>query len=196
MQDRRDPVARGAIKVSLAQGADRGLVRARFLGQLAVGNPEAALRFAGQSYALLVPLPSGRLTRASLAQLRAQFIALYRKRYYRLNPDVPVEVVNWRVTATGPKPALSIAPLETAGRNARKGLRPVYFTEAGRYIDCAVYDRAALPPGRRLRGPAVIEEPESTVVMGPGSWAVIDRDGNLMATLAVQRAGRSVREAA
>jgi hypothetical protein len=42
----------------------------------------------------------------------------------------------------------------------------------------------------------VIEEPESTVVMGPCSSAVIDRDGNLMATLAVQRAGRSVREAA
>ena len=191
-----DPGRANGIVGELAAEA-RELVRAAGVPAAACRvKREAALRFAGQSYALLVPLPSGRLTRTSLKELRAQFIALYRERYYRLNPDVPVEVVNWRVTVTGPKPELSIAPLETAGRSARKGRRPVYFAEAGRYVDCAVYDRAALAPGRRLRGPAVIEEPESTVVMGPGSSAVIDRDGNLMATLAVQRAGRSVREAA
>jgi N-methylhydantoinase A len=194
--DALDPGRANGIVGELAAEA-RELVRAAGVPAAAcVVKREVALRFAGQSYALLVPLPSGRLTRASLKELRAQFIALYRKRYYRLNPDVPVEVVNWRVTVTGPKPDLSIAPLETAGRSTRKGRRPVYFAEADRYVDCAVYDRAALAPGRRLRGPAVIEEPESTVVMGPGSSAVIDRDGNLMATLAVQRAGRSVREAA
>src|SRR6185295_18687617 len=151
--DALDPGRANGIVGELAAEA-RELVRAAGVPAAACRvKREAALRFAGQSYALLVPLPSGRLTRASLAQLRAQFIALYRKRYYRLNPDVPVEVVNWRVTVTGPKPELSFAPLETAGRNARKGRRPVYFTEAGRYVDCAVYDRAALPPGRRLRGP-------------------------------------------
>jgi hypothetical protein len=46
-------------------------------------------------------------------------------------------------------------------------------------------------PGKHLRGPAVIEEPESTVVVGPGSSAVIDRDGNLMATLAGARRERA-----
>jgi len=74
--------------------------------------------------------------------------------------------------------------MESESRNARKGTRAVYFGEAGRYVDCAVYDRFALSTGKRLRGPAVIEEPESTVVIGPGSSAVIDRDGNLMASLA------------
>ena len=70
----------------------------------------------------------------------------------------------------------------------------MYFSEAGRYVDCAVYDRFALAAGKHLRGPAVIEEPESTVVIGPGSSAAIDRDGNLMVTLA--SAGRGEREAA
>ena len=155
---------------------------------------EAALRFAGQSYALPVPLPTGRLSRAHLQQLRADFVAIYRKRYYRLNPDVPVELVHWRVSVAGPKPELNIAPIESGIRSERKGTRPVYFSEAGRYVDCAVYDRFALGAGKRLRGPAVIEEPESTVVIGPGSSSIIDRDGNLMATLASARRGE--REAA
>lgn len=183
-----------AILAELTADA-RELVRAAGVPSAAcVVKREAALRFAGQSYALPVPLPSGRLTRANLNQLRGEFIALYRKRYYRLNPDVAVELVHWRVSVSGPKPELAIAPIEPGVRSARKGARPVYFSEAGRYLDCAIYDRFALPGGRHLRGPAVIEEPESTVVIGPGSSAAIDRDGNLMVTLAV--AGRGEREAA
>jgi N-methylhydantoinase A len=143
---------------------------------------------------LPVPLPTGCLSRAHLQQLRADFVAIYRKRYYRLNPDVPVELVHWRVSVAGPKPKLNIAPIESGMRSARKGTRPVYFSEAGRYVDCAVYDRFALGAGKRLCGPAVIEEPESTVVIGPGSSSIIDRDGNLMATLASARRGE--REAA
>jgi N-methylhydantoinase A len=84
---------------------------------------------------------------------------------------------------SGPQPDLHIAPLQAQPRNARKGSRPVYFAEAGRYVDCAVYDRFALMPGKHLQGPAVVEEPESTVVIGPGSSSVVDGDGNLMVTL-------------
>jgi N-methylhydantoinase A len=157
---------------------------------------EAAVRFAGQSYTLPVPLPTARLTRADLDAVQSRFVADYRERYHRLNPDVPLELVSWRVTVSGPQPQLRLATVEAAGRNARKGSRPVYFAEAQRFVDCAVYDRFALAPGRHLRGPAVIEEPESTVVIGPGSSATIDRDGNLVATLAVARAARRERATA
>ena len=156
----------------------------------------AALRFAGQSYALPVPLSAGPLTFAKLQRLRGVFVALYRKRYYRFNPDVPVELVNWRVSVAGPKPVLHIAPIAAGGRISRKGARPVYFAETGRYVDCPVYDRFALAAGKHLRGPAVIEEPESTVVIGPGSSVAVDRDGNLMVTLPRARAQRGKREAA
>ena len=162
----------------------RELVRAAGVPAAAcIVKREAALRFAGQSYALPVPLPAGHLTQAHLAKLRADFVGRYRKRYYRLNPDVAVELVQWRVSVSGPKPELHIAPVESESRTARKGSRRVYFPEAGRYSGCAVYDRFALTPGKGLRGPAVVEEPESTVVFGPGSSAVIDGDGNLMVTL-------------
>jgi len=148
---------------------------------------EVGLRFAGQSYALSVKLPAGRLSRAQLARLRQDFLNAYHARYYRLNPDVPVEIVSWRVTVSGPRPDLKLAPPAGGGRVARKGRRPVFFVEAGGYVDCAVYDRLALRPGGLLRGPAVIEEPESTVVLGPGASATLDRHGNLMAMLPVAR---------
>ncbi|MSP89207.1 MAG: hydantoinase/oxoprolinase family protein [Alphaproteobacteria bacterium] len=148
---------------------------------------EAALRFAGQSYAMPVTLPAGRVTRASLKRLHDHFIRAYRARYHRLNPDVPVELVSWRACVTGPRPTLTIAPPGQTMLAARKGTRPVYFPEAGRFVKCPVYDRFALKPGGKLRGPAVIEEPESTVVIGPGTSASIDRDGNLMAVLPAMR---------
>ncbi|MCC6471803.1 MAG: hydantoinase/oxoprolinase family protein [Alphaproteobacteria bacterium] len=143
----------------------------------------AGIRFAGQSYSLSVPLPPKPLTREGLRRLHRDFIAAYRARYYRLNPDAPVEVVSWRVSVTGPRSSLRIAPVDVTGRVARKGSRPVYFPAAGRFLDCPVYDRFALAPGKALRGPAVIEESESTVVIGPGAVAAIDRGGNLMAKL-------------
>jgi len=182
--DSIDLARANAILAELTEDA-RALVRAAGVpASECTVKREAALRFAGQSYALPVALPAGRLNRGHLATIRADFVAIYRRRYYRLNPDVPVELVHWRVAVTGPKPQLHIARMESESRNARKGTRAVYFGEAGRYVDCAVYDRFALSTGKRLRGPAVIEEPESTVVIGPGSSAVIDRDGNLMASLA------------
>jgi N-methylhydantoinase A len=176
-------------------GEARELVRAAGVPAHACAvRREASVRFTGQSYTLGVPLPAGRLSAGSLRRLREDFVAAYRKRYYRLNPDVPVEVVQWRVSVSGPVPELHIAAPEVVARSARKGARPVYFHEAGRYVDCTVYDRFALRAGRPLRGPAVIEEPESTVVVGPGSACTVDGDGNLMATLPGAR--RNEREAA
>jgi N-methylhydantoinase A/oxoprolinase/acetone carboxylase beta subunit len=134
-----------------------------------------------------VPRPAGRLTQAQLVRLRDEFIVRYRRRYYRLNPDVPVEIVRWRVSVSGPKPELRIAPVASAQRTARKGVRPVYFAEADGYVECAVYDRFVLTAGKHFRGPAVVEEPESTVVIGPSASAVSDRDGNLMVTLSGAR---------
>ena len=183
--DAVDLARANAILAELAAEA-RELVRAAGVPAAAcVVKREAALRFAGQSYALPVPLPAGRLTRAHLQQLRADFVALYRKRYYRLNPDVPVELVNWRVSVAGPKPELHIAPIEPGTRTARKGTRPVYFSEAGRYVDCAVYDRFALGSGQafaRTRGDrgAGIDRGDRPRKLVPP----IDRDGNLMVTLA------------
>ena len=61
-----------------------------------------------------------------------------------------------------------------------KSRRPVYFAEAGEYVDCAVYDRYSLPARACFPGPAIIEEFDSTVVVHPQFIVRVDDVGNLI----------------
>jgi N-methylhydantoinase A len=56
----------------------------------------------------------------------------------------------------------------------------VYFPEFGEYRPTAVYDRYHMGPGSRFGGPAIVEERESTLVVGPGATAAIDEYLNLV----------------
>jgi len=72
---------------------------------------------------------------------------------------------------------------ETGGREALKGKRPVYIPEEGQFIETAVYDRYRVQAGDVIEGPAVFEENESTLVIGPGSVCQAQPDGSLIVTL-------------
>jgi N-methylhydantoinase A len=72
-----------------------------------------------------------------------------------------------------------LAPLPAT----RKGERPAYFPEASAYVNCPVYDRYQLAPGTVLSGPAIIEERESTVVVGPGAGVEVDVHRNVVIAL-------------
>jgi N-methylhydantoinase A len=54
------------------------------------------------------------------------------------------------------------------------------FAPWSRHRNCSVFSRYDLAPGSRVSGPAVIEEAESTTVIGPGGEAIIDGSGNLV----------------
>jgi N-methylhydantoinase A len=69
------------------------------------------------------------------------------------------------------------APLERALR-AR---RPAFF--AGRFEDTPVYDGERIAVGHVIRGPAIIEERFTTIVIQPGHRAALDRFGNYEITL-------------
>ena len=71
---------------------------------------------------------------------------------------------------------------ETAGPEL-KGSRLAYFDENGRYAPTDVYDRAALRPGTRIGGPAIIEETDTTIIVPPGAIARIDRHRNVITDL-------------
>ena len=60
-----------------------------------------------------------------------------------------------------------------------KGHRPAYFTELGEFIDCPVYDRYSLHPGVHIEGPALVEERESTSVIGVNDSFKVDRNYNI-----------------
>jgi N-methylhydantoinase A len=114
------------------------------------------------------------------AALRAAFEAAYQAQYNLTLGDVDIEVVSWRVTASGPLIARTnrteFAP-RAAGPRSR---RPVQFAALAEPV--AVYDRAALALGQVVPGPALIEERETTIVILPGWRARVDDTGCIMAT--------------
>jgi N-methylhydantoinase A len=126
------------------------------------------MRYEGQGYEIQVPIPGGRLGEEDLAGIRESFNKAYRGIYQRLGPEVTVEALNWRLVASGRAPELNLVPPpgDRGGpEKALKGKRTVYF--AGSPITCPIYERASLAAGAYLRGPAVVEERESTVVIPP-----------------------------
>ena len=57
---------------------------------------------------------------------------------------------------------------------ALSGRRPVYFEEEGGFVETPVYDGGLIQPGQLVSGPAVIEEPDTTIVVYPGQEAMSD----------------------
>ncbi len=144
---------------------------------------EADLRYVGQGHEIRVPLPSGPLDSNSVATITTSFEEVYRRLYERLSQSVPIEIINWRVISSGPTPQVRLQVPSTeqgAAHSALKGYRKAYFPELGGYHDTAVYDRYRLVPGERFSGPAIVEEHESTTIVGPDAHCHIDEQGNLL----------------
>jgi N-methylhydantoinase A len=151
----------------------------------------ADMRYVGQGFEVGVVLPAGRFEHDAVNAFRRAFEGEYQNLYGRLCPDISIECVNWRLTATGPEPRIALQKWwNIAGgtaEDARKGERRAYIPSLGGYETVPVYDRYRLPVGVELQGPAIIEERESTVVAnGPGRITV-DEFGNVVMDLSAQR---------
>lgn len=145
-----------------------------------------AARYRGQGYEVEVPVPNGRLASKELGAIQESFNAEYRRIYNRLNDGIETELIDWRVVVSGPIPHLGVAgnaPADSRKNTALKGHREVYFQDSKGYVRAAVYDRYEFRPGDTFDGPAVLEERESTVVIGPRGHGVIDAWGNVRVTI-------------
>ena len=148
------------------------------------------MRYHGQGHEIEVSLDSTETDVADLA-------ALFRQRYevlYAFAPlDAPLVITTWKVEARGPAPGLdagySVGDETSSGNPARKGTRRAYFPDAGGWVETAVYDRYALATGASIPGPALIEERESTVVVGPGDRVMVDPGQNLIAEIVPAQKG-------
>ncbi|HEX5503441.1 MAG TPA: hydantoinase/oxoprolinase family protein [Thermomicrobiales bacterium] len=150
----------------------------------------AEIRYRGQGHQVPVPLPAGPLAPASQSEVERAFEEVYRGLYGRTAPGVGLEALNWRVVVSGPRPTLDLAAARHDGaadaRAALKGERPIYLPEAGGFVAVPVYDRYRLAPGATFAGPAVVEERESTAILGGGA-ARVDEYRNLVVRLPVKR---------
>jgi N-methylhydantoinase A len=142
----------------------------------------ADMRLIGQAHEITVELPGPVPESGDELRLEQAFEHTYTGLFGRTPPNVPMEVVSWRVRLAGPRPRLKLGISASPGdvRQALKCARPAYFPELGGYHSTPVYDRYKLGPGSELSGPAIVEERESTVVIGPGASARVDDVLNLI----------------
>ena len=141
------------------------------------------MRFVGQGAEINVVLPSGDFTKLQRADVRRLFDDVYEKLYGRTYPESEVEFINFKVRASLPERLLQLPRLEIKkGQSlggAIKGKRPAYSPLAKDFIPYTVYDRYKLFPGAQFQGPAIIEEKESTLIVGEDARVATDEYGFL-----------------
>jgi N-methylhydantoinase A len=138
----------------------------------------ADMRYVGQAYELEVPIPVP-VTRERLPEILAAFHAVHERVYGYGRPQQPAEFVNFRAVHTYPLPRPAVTPAAPAAgsvADARLGERLAYF---GEFVSTAIYERARLPRGARLTGPAIVEQSDTTTVIPPGVTALVDEAGTL-----------------
>ena len=155
----------------------------------AAGIPEAETalersvdgRFQGQLHEIQVPLPDD-FDAFVLEDFIQRFNAHYRALYHYVPDHTPIELLTWRVRVSGMRAPVKPARLPQSSANpaaALKAERRAYFSEIADFAPTPVYDRYRLGAGMSFRGPAIVEERESTVVVRPGMTAAADAYGNI-----------------
>jgi len=137
------------------------------------------LCYPGQTFDMAVPVVSsnGRLKPRALADTVERFHALHEELHTYASRDEQPFLRGLRLTLVGvtAKPQLPRFGRSTA-KPPLKGRRLAHFR--GRFVATPVYDGARVRAGQRIAGPAVIEEPFTTIVLHPGQHANLDRFGN------------------
>jgi N-methylhydantoinase A len=141
------------------------------------------MRYAGQNYELSVPVPEGAITGATLERLAEGFADAHKRMYGFLAEGEPVQLVTFRIEATGRVPKAAFQPHPMRGADASGaviGRRDVWFAEAAGFVACPVYDRDKLDAGNRITGPAIVEQMDTTTVVPPGMSARVEPYLNLI----------------
>jgi N-methylhydantoinase A len=137
------------------------------------------MRYSGQGHEITVSILSGTLSEKSVAEIENNFNEEYKLRYGRSIENIPIESVTWRVLVSGPSPELIPRQAVIGTHNkAVKGKRKVYFGNG--FIETPVYDRYAIEVNKKITGPCIIEEFESTTVVGAESTVMLDEFRNII----------------
>jgi N-methylhydantoinase A len=144
------------------------------------------MRYAGQGHAIEVALPEQRSLVEIFPTIEERFAERYAGLYAPVDLEAPVEITTWKVGAVGPLPFFpeGYKTWRSSDDTCQPHVtRSVYFNEHEDYIPCRVINRMSLRSGDRFEGPLIIEERESTAVIGPACDVVVDKTLSLITTL-------------
>jgi len=155
-RDRFEPLEREALAALVTAGVP--------LDQAAVRRRTLFLRLRGQETSLDVERTEG-------ADPRASFTQRYRETYGHAPGARPIEVEAIRVVASSPPAAIERLPAPA---------RRMTMRAERRIGDLCAFDRAELPPGATLAGPALVLERHATTLVAAGWTAAVGADGALL----------------
>jgi N-methylhydantoinase A len=138
---------------------------------------ELDMLYVGQSHTVRVEVGRGELDRAGIA---AAFDRAYLAAFGRSLSGIPVRILNLRYARIGQRPKFDLTLLAPTCRDmpAALGTQPVFH--AGEWRDAARYARLDLPVGAEVAGPAILEQPDTTIWIEPGFIGRVDFLGNLL----------------
>ena len=176
------PVSRLTSEFSELESLVRDfLSKEGFLASQIQFTKEVDARFEGQSYELVIPISSETLNCAdSQDPIRELFEKEHQKTYGFIAEESCVEIVNIRATGVCKSPSLRFSRPEKGTSDPSKaflGEREVLFTE---WMKTDIYSRYKVKVNNVIRGPAIIEQADSTTVVSPGWKARCDLSGCLI----------------
>lgn len=143
------------------------------------------MAYLGQTHTVSVPLPvtvtDGKVIPPTEDDIATAFDTAYRATYGRLLLNGTRRVINLRSAITGRRPRFDLATLAPRGGSvdaAFKGTRQVHFADD--WHETKLYNRLELPIGAEIVGPAILEQPDTTVLIEPGLVGKIDAYGNTL----------------
>jgi N-methylhydantoinase A len=154
---RRDASRSLLTPLADADGLERAVAELASACDGEVVRAAADLRYAGQSFELLVPFEDP-------AELADAFHAEHERRYGHADRDRAVELVTLRAAAVAPGAEVTL----TATGDVERSRRTIRWD--GSEVEAEILSGSGLPPGTDVAGPAIVEFPETTCLVPPG-WA-------------------------
>jgi N-methylhydantoinase A len=188
MLERLDTTALARRLAAAAKDARQVIAEAGISVERIDVHYELDMHYLGQTHTVVVPLSSEANGHIDLTEdmVRAAFEASYSASFSRLLPGLPVRIQSLRVTAIGKRPAFDAAVFAPDAASslgkARLPSRPVWFD--GQWRETSVWTRLDLPAASTIAGPAILEQPDATIVLEPGLIGRTDALGNLIVEVA------------
>lgn len=146
-----------------------------------VESREAFMRYRGQGHEIAVPLPNQVYHHEDREAFRGWFETQYTTVFGRVIPNLEVESLTWTLTLAT---AWSLSPAEELPPRREPPLprsqRQLFDPASEQFVNASVYTRAALAPGVRIAGPAIIVETETATVVPPSFTVVMTAPGHLI----------------
>lgn len=172
-----------AVYAALEQEA-QAVVGETMPGVQPVMERSADLRFIGQGFEVVTPLPVGPYVEDSRASIIQAFHSAYLATFGHVPPNGEIEIVNIRVAVSA---EASHTALDASGNNAARSKpvpkRRVWVGAWGRYEDVPVFQREGLAVGTRIEGPALVQEASTTLVLPANAKLLVHETGSLVIDL-------------